>query len=139
MLIGIPAGMLLGIVLKALKRNTVGIMSFCIAAGMFCIAVAQNLPMVYLGTFLAGIGFSIRTPANNTFASNLVPAVSAGMGIALVNAFSSIGNFASPIIVNAVSSAIGGDIRTVFSVCTAALVLLGIIYVVLNPIRKEDL
>lgn len=138
MLIGIPAGMLLGIILKKLKRNTLCIMSLCIAAGMLCIAMAQNLPMVYLGTFLAGIGFSIRTPACTTFASNLVPAASAGMGIALVNSFASIGNFASPMIVNSITFIIGGNARTVFHVCTAALIILAVAYTAFNPLPKDD-
>lgn len=138
MLIGIPAGLLLGTVIKKLRRNTVGIMALCIAGGMACVAFAQSLVLVYVGAFLVGLGFAIRNPAAITFAANMVPAASAGLGIALLNSFGQVGNFLSPLIINAVAGVLGGNVRTTFIVCACGLLVLGIVYLVFNPVKPEE-
>lgn len=138
MLIGIPIGLLLGIIMKFLRKNTVGLMSLCIAFGMLSIAFATNLFMVFLGTILCGIGFSVRTPANTTIASNMVPAASAGLGIAIVNSCGSLGNFASPIVVNIAGSFFRNRVQTKFLVCAAALVLLTVAYYIFTKTLKDD-
>lgn len=138
MLIGIPAGLLLGTVIKKLRRNTVGIMALCIACGMVCVAFAQSLVLVYVGAFLVGLGFAIRNPAAITFAANMVPAASAGLGIALLNSFGQVGNFLSPLIINAVAGVLGGNVRTTFIVCACGLLVLGIVYLVFNPVKPEE-
>lgn len=138
MLIGIPAGLLLGTIIKKLRRNTVGIMALCIACGMACVASAQSLVLVYVGAFMVGFGFAVRNPSAITFAANMVPAASAGLGIAFLNSFGQIGNFLSPLIINAVADLLGGNVRTTFIVCACGLLVLGIIYLAFNPVKPEE-
>ena len=138
MLIGIPAGLLLGAIIKKLGRGTVGVMIICIALGMFCVAAAQNLAMVYAGAFLVGFGFAVRAPTGITFAANMVPAASAGLGIALYNALGSIGSFLSPIVLNWAAGLLHGTVRTIFVICGVGLVVSGVILLAVNPVKKEE-
>ena len=138
MLIGIPAGLLLGVIIKRLGRSTVGVMMLCVSVGMFCVAFASNLILVYAGAFLVGIGFAVRNPTGITFAANMVPAASAGLGIALYNAFGSVGNFLSPIVLSWASGLFDGTVRTAFLICGVGAVIAGLILLIFNPVRKEE-
>ena len=139
LIIGIPAGLLLGNLMKIFKRNVVGISSLTLAAGMLVLAAAQNLPMVYLGAFLYGIGFAVRNPAAITFTAYMVPPAAAAAAIAFVNALSTAAGFISPYIVNGISAMFGGSFRITFLVCGIVLVIIGIGYLVLNPVQNSDM
>ena len=138
MLIGIPAGLLLGAIIKKLGRSTVGIMTLCIAVGMLCVSVAQSLVLVYVGAFLVGFGFAVRNPTGITFAANMVPAASAGLGIAVFNAIGQVGSFLSPFAVNGLGSLFGGGVRTTFMICAVGLAVVGTVFLALNPVKKEE-
>ena len=139
MLIGIPAGLLLGRIIKLCGRNTVGFATILAMLGMFCIAWAQSVVLVILGAFLVGCAFAVRNPTSITFAANMVPAYGAALGIAIHNACSSVGNFLSPIIINWINGFVsGGNIRTVFVISGVILAVLSACYLLFNPVRKEE-
>lgn len=139
LIIGIPAGLLLGNLMKILKRNVVGIAAMTLGLGMLVLAVAQNLPMVYLGAFLYGVGFAVRNPASITFAAYMVEPAAAAAAIALLNAFSTAAGFFSPYIVNEISARFGGSFRTTFLVCGLVIILIGFGYLFLNPVQNRDM
>jgi MFS family permease len=139
MLIGIPAGLLLGWVVKKLKQNVVGIMCAIMAVGFFVIAFAQNLPLIYFGTFLFGIGFAIRSPAAITFMAYMVPSAASAIAIAILQACSQVGNFLSPLLVNWISEIAGGDTQTKFIISGIALIIIAAIYMFANPVKQHEI
>jgi MFS family permease len=139
MITGIPVGLSLGLCIKFFGKNIMGMASFFMALGMFFIAFSHSLPAVYAGAFLVGVGFSIKAPGGLTFITNMVSANSAAMAIALNNAFGSVGNFISPIVVNPAARMMGGGPNRQFIISSIALVFISLLYIFLNPIKKEEI
>lgn len=139
MLIGIPGGLLLGFVLRKLKRRTVWVSGAVLALGMMVIAWAPSIEIVYAGTLLYGLGFALRNPGIITFTAYLAPGKSTATAIALVQAAATVCGFASPFAVNAVAALLGGDFRLTFTACGIILLAITAAYVVLNPVADSDI
>lgn len=139
MLIGLPAGFIMGPYMRLFGRWSTVAALFCAALGMFCVAFAAGAGMVLLGAFLQGAAFSLYSPAAITFAAGMVPAESAAAGIALLNALNSLGKFISPYVLNRLADLAGGSFRSVFLVGGIGMAVLTVIYALLNPVGKEDL
>lgn len=137
--IGVPAGLVVGACVKLLRRNVVAIACGFCALGMVVIGVAPSLPVVYIGSFLFGLGFAIRNPCVVTFAAYLVPASGAAAAIALVQAVGTVAGFLSPFVVNFISALFGGSFRMTFLVCGIILAILAAGYYFLNPVSNEHI
>lgn len=138
MLVGIPAGILLGPCIKLMGKHVIGVMTLIIALGFFVTALAPSLWVVYLGAFLVGFGFAVRAPGAITFAANMVPAAAAAMAIAIHNSFGSVGNFLSPLLVNWLSSLFGESITTTLLVAGTGIAILGCLYLLVNPVKQDE-
>jgi MFS family permease len=134
MIVGIPAGLGLGFFMKHLGRSIMVYSSLCIAVGMFFIAFSHSLPTVYIGAFLIGMGFAIRSPGGITMSANMVAANAAAMAIGLNNSFGSVGNFVSPIVINSISAKINDHPGIQFIVAGIMMVVLGLLYFIFNRI-----
>ncbi len=136
--VGIIGGLILGSVVKALKRFTIGVAIIVMAAGTVLVGLSTSIPMICAGAFLMGIGFAIRNPGAVTFAANMVPAAQASMAIAIVSASYNVGNFISAYIVNPVASAISDDISMRFIVAAIGLLVIGIIACIKAPTTDQQ-
>ena len=125
--VGIIGGLILGTVVKKLKRFTIGGSILIMAAGMAMVGMTTSLPVIMLGTVLIGLGFAIRNPGAVTFAANMVPAAKASFAIALISATYNVGNFISAYVVNALGNMMGDDIANRFIVSAVALAIIGLV------------
>ena len=139
MVIGIPCGMLMGPMIKATRNKLLPLAILSGGAGMLCAAFARGPVPIFIGSLLVGIAFGTYGPASNTAAATMVPAESAAAGIALMKAVGHLGRFFSPIALNALSSLLGGGTRNVFLSGGIGLVVLGVIFLIFNPVQEKDL
>lgn len=137
LLVGIPSGMLLGKCLKLMGRRLMYMMSLLLAIGFLLIASAQSMAVVWVGTFLFGVGYAIRNPAAITFTANMVTPDAAPVAISLNQALSCLGMFCTPIVINPLAQLFGGGMRTVFYVSAALMAVLTMLYLFINPITAE--
>ncbi len=139
MVIGIPCGMLMGPMIKATRNKLLPLAVLCAGVGMLCAAFARGPVPIFIGALLVGIAFGTYGPASNTAAATMVPAESAAAGIALMKAIGHLGRFLSPHALNALSSVFGGGFRRAFLVGGVGLLVLGVIFLLFNPVHQEDL
>jgi MFS family permease len=137
MIIGIPGGLCFGLCAKYLNRNLMGVISLFLATGMLFISFSHSLITIYAGAFLIGLGFSLKAAGVIHISTNMVPANSTALAIALTNAFGQIGNFISPMVVNPISRMVGGEPAKNFIISTVILFILSLLYIFINPIKKE--
>ncbi len=131
--IGIVGGLMLGFVVKAFKRFTIGASILVMAAGTAIVGMTTSFPMICVGAVLVGIGFAIRNPGAVTFGANMVPAAQASVAIAIISATYNVGNFISAYIVNPMANMMGEDIANRFLVSAAALAVIGLVACVKAP------
>lgn len=131
--IGIVGGLMLGFVVKAFKRFTIGASILVMAAGTAIVGMTTSFPMICVGAVLVGIGFAIRNPGAVTFGANMVPAAQACVAIAIISATYNVGNFISAYIVNPMANMMGEDIANRFLVSAAALAVIGLVACVKAP------
>lgn len=139
MLIGIPAGLAVGCIMKRLGRHATGLSSLMVALGVLCTAAAQSVVMVCVGAFLFGLGFAVRAPASVTGAAYLAAPGAVTASIALVNGLGSLGSFLSPSIINSIAAPFGGSFRSAMWICGVCLLAVSALYLLANPLRSEDM
>ncbi len=139
MVIGIPCGLLMGPMIKLTKNKLLPLAILSAAAGMLCAAFAKGPVPIFIGSLLVGVAFGTYGPASNTAAATMVPAEAAAAGIALMKAVGHFGRFFSPKVLNAVSELFGGGFRKVFLVGGVGLAILGVVFLIFNPVKDEDL
>ena len=105
------AGILAGLLLKRLMHVTQKyalIFAMVISAlGLLLAYIGPALPLIVLGGFLCGYGFSTFTPAGNCLVSDHSGPGQRAMSIAIFSTFTNVGSSLSPVIVNAVTGAMG--------------------------------
>lgn len=136
--VGIVGGLLLGSVVKAFKRFTIGGSILVMAAGTACVALSTNFVVICIGALLVGIGFAIRNPGAVTFGANMVPAAQASLAIAIISATYNVGNFLSAFIINPLANMFGEDISMRFLVSAIGLAVVGILACVKAPVTDEQ-
>ncbi len=136
MLIGIPAGFIVGKLTKIFKRSIFCVAVSFIACGFFITAFSTDIKLVYLGAFFIGFGFAVRSPSAMTFTVDIVSSESAAMAMAIVGAFANIGNFVAPFVIKMIANIIGNDVSRIFIVCGVCTVVISGLYLLTNPIRK---
>ena len=132
-IVGIAGGLVLGSVVKRLRRFTIGGAILMMALGTAMVGFSTSLPVVCAGALITGLGFAIRNPGAVTFAANMVPAVQASLAIAIVSASYNVGNFVSAYVVNPAANMLGSDISNRFLLSAAALAVIGIIACIKAP------
>lgn len=136
--VGIVGGLLLGTVVKAFKRFTIGGSILVMAAGTACVALSTNFMVICVGALLVGIGFAIRNPGAVTFGANMVPAAQASLAIAIISATYNVGNFLSAFIINPLANMFSADISMRFLVSAIGLAVVGVIACVKAPVTDEQ-
>lgn len=138
MLIGIPSGLFVGRLSRALGRNIFFSAVACIAAGFFLTAASSGTLMIYIGALLIGFGFAVRNPSAITHAIQMVPAAHSAMAIAIVGAALSIGNFVSPFVINTIIGFIGNSTSSVFYTCGSCSVVIAVLYLLTIPSQQNE-
>jgi MFS family permease len=92
-----------------LKTQSGSVMTlFAIAGvGMLGISLSQSLALVVAGAFLIGFTFSVFMPAGYSKATQSVPAGAATPAIAVYCCSHQLGQFLTPLVINAVSAPFG--------------------------------
>lgn len=137
MLIGIPAGLMVGRLIKALKRNIFFVAVVFITGGFFITAFATNMLFVNIGAILIGFGFAVRNPAAITYAVDISSPDSTAIAISIVGAALSTGNFVSPLVVNSMAKVVGNGISGIFIGCGICSAVIAGLYLFTNPIKKN--
>lgn len=136
MLIGIPAGFIVGKLTEIFKRSIFCMAVSFIACGFFITAFSTDIKLVYLGAFFIGFGFAVRAPSAMTFTVEIVSSDSAAMAIAIVGAFANVGNFVAPFVIRMIANIIGNDVSSIFVVCGICTIIIAGLYLFTNPIKK---
>ena len=142
LLLGIPAGIMLGKVIKRLGRKLMWCMSLLMAIALFMVFAAKSLPLVYAAAVLFGIGYAIRNPAAITFVSGMVDNRTVPVAVSLNQGLSALGMFCTPMIINSISGIFGGDSRSAFLIAAIGMAVMAALYLLINPIthkQAEDL
>ena len=137
-LIGLFAGFILNKVVKIFKTNTLTFACAIATIGFFLIATKQII-LIFIGSALLGFAFATRNPAGITFSANMVTAAKSALAIAIFNGAGQLGAFLSPYIINFISNLFNSNIVTTFTVSGIFMLIVTIIHLLLNPIKKEDL
>ena len=138
LLLGIPAGILLGKVIKILGRKLMWSMSLMMALALLLVAVSNSLPLVYAAAVLFGIGYAIRNPAAITFVSGMVDNKTVSVAVSLNQGLSALGMFCTPLIVNTLSQIFGGSSRAAFLAAAAGMAVITALYLFANPISRKQ-
>jgi len=122
---GIAAGLLFGRLFKVFRSFTLPAAIGLTAAGLFLTFIGRSLPVVLVGGFLCGYGFSTVMPFGVFQATQAVPPAASAFAIAIFTASVSIGSFASPFVVNGLAGLSGNDTtQTRFLIATVGLLAL---------------
>lgn len=121
---GLLSGILLGQLMSILRNYSVpaSILSSCI--GLFLTFIGQSAPVILIGGFLVGFGFSMFTPAGTLLVAEHVPESQRSFSIAVFSSCSNIGSALSPVIINACALTVGTTFRSKFAFAAAALLVI---------------
>lgn len=136
--VGILGGLILGNVVKSLKRLTIGASIIVMAGGTLLVGISTSFTLICIGAFLMGIGFAIRNPGAVTFSANMVSPTQASMAIAIVSATYNLGNFVSAYVVNPVASMFSEEIGMRFIVSAVALLVIGVVACLKAPTTDQQ-
>jgi MFS family permease len=139
---GFLMGLFFGKVAGMAKKATLAVGLFLLAASYFVIAYSGSMTMIYLGSFLCGMAFSIAMPCIIVGAANSVVAHTAGMAVALATCFQNFSMFLNPYIVNPVATSLSQTVGTnlnqmAFLWTSCMIILLGIFSLVQGFLSKR--
>ena len=137
-LIGLIAGFTLNKIVKIFKTNTLTFACFLATIGFFLIAT-QNIILIFIGSAFLGFAFATRNPAGITFSANMTAPSKSALAIAIFNGAGQFGCFLSPYVINYISNIFNSNIITTFIVSGIFMLIVTIIHLLINPIKKEDL
>ena len=89
---GIFAGILLQPMMKIMKKYTMIFAIFISGLGLLSAYLAGGMPLVVLGGFLCGFGFSTFTPAGTCLVSDHATLSQRSMSIAIFSTFTNVGS-----------------------------------------------
>lgn len=131
------SGMLMGGIIKVFKKYTFTFGIFCIVAGLLLSAWAPSLLAVLAGGAFVGLAIGSSTPSGLLAVAAAVPSAGATGAIAAFSAASTFGLFCSPLVINFLTSLVGGVSEQsrclVAAVLAAALMLFTILYEARKP------
>ena len=118
---GLLSGILLSQLTAIFKKYAVPVSIAASCAGLFLTFFGTAAPVIWIGGFLVGFGFSMFTPAGTLLAARSAPDSRRSTAISLFSACSNIGSALSPPIVNALAAPFGAGVRVKFLVAAVIL------------------
>jgi MFS family permease len=118
---GFLMGLVFGKLTTAAKNLTLSIGLILLGVSYLLMAYAPNIAVVYAGSLVCGLAFSIAMPSIIVGASQSVDAFSAPMAISVVLCSQNLAQFVSPYIATPIAAAMGGDVNQSAYIFAAAL------------------
>lgn len=132
---GFVMGFTFGKLSKVFKNATMAVGFLTLAISYLIMALSGNIILIYIGSFICGLAFSICMPCIMVGTANSVNAASAGMAIAIATCAQNLGQTISPYVVNPVSeplaAGMGLNVSQMTIIVGAVLIgVLGIIFLI---------
>ncbi|TEB17887.1 putative niacin/nicotinamide transporter NaiP [Pelotomaculum sp. FP] len=118
---GFLMGLVFGKLTTSAKNLTLSIGLILLGISYLMMAYAPNIAVVYAGSLVCGLAFSIVMPCIIVGASQSVDAFSAPMAISVVLCSQNLAQFVSPYIATPIAIAMGGDVNRSAYIFAAAL------------------
>lgn len=135
---GFISGFIFGRLAKICKNYTLGVGMLFAAAGMLIVFMADSLVILFAGSFLLGTALSVVNPRFNIMISEVASPKSLALSLAVLMATMNLGQFAAPIVFNALGDVFGSaSKRDQFLLAAVALLLLGAGSLIVNYIRNR--
>ena len=128
---GALGGVLFGALQSRLGNKVMAVGFIHLTIGLLVVSFAQNLPIMFAGTFLAGTAITCVMPQCSRMAAIAESTQAATASVGLVMAGSNLGGFCSPLITAFCSSVLGRDeiAFRFWSAAVIAVVIAGVILV----------
>ncbi len=127
------SGFVFGYLLKVFKKWILGATLVCIACGFFCVAFAQNLPMLYLGNVLSGFGYMtfvtycMNSLSTVTDSSHLSAALGMGFACSTIVPMVSVYFFS---FLGKLLNAPEGSVRYIFTISATVFLIFGVLFLI---------
>lgn len=103
---GLIAGLLVGQMAKFAGKHLLMIGFFVEAVALLILGLSNNVPLLFIGAFLAGFGLTIYYAQTPFLITMLERPQLITLGIAAMTTMNALGGFASPVVVNAINSVV---------------------------------
>jgi MFS family permease len=108
------------------------------AIGMFLVFITYNIAVLFIGAFMLGTALSVVNPRFNLMISEVASPKSLALSLAVLMATMNLGQFAAPIVFNALGDISGMTTkRNQFLLASIALILLGLGSLLATYIRNR--
>lgn len=124
---GLVTGVFTGKIVMKLQRKSIAAAYILGAVGLLIVFSGTSVPVICIGAFIAGVGFCIFASTANFHVSEMSTPSTLTFSVAFLSAIINLGQAFSPVIVNAVSSAAGAEVRTRFVTAAAGSIVIAVI------------
>lgn len=124
---GLVTGVFTGKIVMRLQRKSIAAAYILGAVGLLIVFSGTSVPVICIGAFIAGVGFCIFASTANFHVSEMSTPSTLTFSVAFLSAIINLGQAFSPVIVNAVSSAAGAEVRTRFVTAAAGSIVIAVI------------
>ncbi len=124
---GLVTGVFTGKIVMKLQRKSIAAAYILGAAGLLIVFSGTSVPVICIGAFIAGVGFCIFASTANFHVSEMSTPSTLTFSVAFLSAIINLGQAFSPVIVNAVSSAAGAEVKTRFVTAAAGSIIIAVI------------
>lgn len=138
MLGGAVSGFIYGKVAPKLGDYMMSTAFVILSVGLLIVSVATNIPVLLIGSFIAGNGISFMIPQVIYSTSVCVKPQAATMAISVVMAVSGIGSFLSPLVVTPIAGLITDSVRMRFTVASGIGLTLALIVAITTTVLKKN-
>lgn len=124
---GLVTGVFTGKIVMKLQRKSIAAAYILGAVGLLIVFSGTSILAICIGAFIAGVGFCIFASTANFHVSEMSTPSTLTFSVAFLSAIINLGQAFSPVIVNAVSSAAGTEVKTRFVTAAAGSIVIAVI------------
>lgn len=118
------ASLLFGRISAIFKRHSICLAVGSVLMGFICVCAYPSYLLACIGAFFVGFGLAVFISSGVVLAFSTVSVSANVMAMALFNGVSGLGGVVSPMVLNGMTDAVGGDVRTRLFIATGFLALL---------------
>lgn len=120
----VTASLLFGFISRIFKRYSICVAVGSVLIGFVCVCLYPSYLLACVGAIFVGFGLAIFISSGVVLAFSTVSPSANAMAMAMFNGLSGLGGFFSPMVLNAMTNAVHGDVRTRLFIATGFLALL---------------
>lgn len=120
----ILASFLYGRIAGIFKRHSICVSLGSVIIGFLCVCSYPSYALACVAAFFIGFGLAIFISSGMSLAFSNVPPSATAMAMAMFNGIAGLGGTFSPAILNTMTNAVGGDVRTRLIIATVCLIIL---------------